>query len=226
MVKRTITTILAVFAMLWSFAAHAADTLADMDIAVDPALIAYGIDPGEKHPVAGEPYHAEAEPQFIRQNVGPVVIIGDSIMHLLGQWPGAINLAVSGTTTEQILASTARIPANASRVYIEGGINNYLFGTQARIAPDYAAILAALPRAAHAEVIGILPVNDAQIAANRNVNNALIAATNARIAPLCGAGCSLVPSPFGKSLLATQNVGDGIHPNAAGIAVLAKAISR
>lgn len=222
MVKTILTTIL--LAML-SFAAHAADTLADMDIQISPELYAYGIDVGVKHPRAGEIYHAEAQPQFIRNEPTVTYALGDSIMALLGSHPGFVNLAVSGTTTAEILQSVSRIPSGAhGTVYVEGGFNNFAVGTQGRIVPDYSAILAALPKGLHVEVVGILPVNDAQIAPMRNATNAIIAPVDAQIAGVCHANCTVVPSPVGKSLPANLNVGDGIHPNAAGVAALKSAI--
>lgn len=203
--------------LLMTASAHAADTLADMDIVVSPELIAEGIDPGVKHQVAGELYHPAAQPEFIRETVGPVVIIGDSIMAALDSWPGTLNLAVSGTTTAEILQSVQRIPLDASRIYIEGGFNNFAVGTQGQIVPDYRAILAELPKSAHAEIIGILPVNDAQIAAIRHANNATVSAVDVQIAAACH--CALIQPPY-KSLPPNFNIGDGIHPNAAGVSAL------
>jgi len=210
--------------------AHSADTLADVGIELDPVLIAEGIDPGERHPVAGELHHAEAVPQFIRQQTGPAVFIGDSIIAFMpaGLLPsGAVNLAVSGNMTTQILASVARIPANASVVYVEGGINDMLNLVPGQVAPNYAKILAAIPSGARVKVIGILPVNEAQLAGNRDfllyVDNQKIAAQNGQIAPLCTARCSLVPSPFGKSLPANAAI-DGIHLTVPGKVMLGAAL--
>lgn len=202
--------------------AHGADTLADMDITLDPALIAYGLDVGVKHERAGEPPLAAQAPQFIRNEIGPVVYIGDSIIAFLprGLLPGgSLNLAVSGFTTSQILAlEVPRIPLNASRVVIEGGINEML-NPQLGIntAANYAAILAELPKSAKVTVVGILPINEAQIkpAFVGFISNSAIAATNAQISATCSCALANIPP------LATV---DGIHPNAAGQAVLAKAI--
>lgn len=204
--------------------AHAADTLADMDIAVTPELWAMGIEPGERHARVGEIHIAEAAPQFVRNQPGPVVYIGDSIIAFLpsGLLPaGALNLAVSGATTGYILsAEVPRIPLNASRVVIEGGINDALnpqLGNNT--AANYAAILADLPKSAKVSVVGILPVNEAQLATNRDfalfVDNTKIAATNTQIAAACHCALATVPP------VATV---DGIHPTAAGQAVLAKAL--
>lgn len=204
---------------------RAADTLADMHIAVDPALLAEGIDPGEYHPLAGEIYYAEATPQFVRNQIGPIVLIGDSIIAFLpaGLLPrGAINLAVSGNMTPQILASVAHIPLNASRVIVEGGINDLLNpNIPTNTVANYAAILAGIPKGAKVEVIGILPVNEAQLATNRDfaqfVDNTKIAALNAQIAPLCKGSCATLTVPALTTV-------DGIHPTPAGQAVLAKAL--
>src|SRR5258708_39505707 len=88
-----------------------------------------------------------------------------------------------------------------------------------QVAPNYAKILAAIPSAAKVKVIGSLTVNEAQLAGNRDflqyVDNQKIAAQNAQIVPLCIARCSLVPSPFGKSLPASAAI-DGIHLTAPG----------
>lgn len=208
--------------LLLALPARAADTLADMGIEVSPELMAMGIDPGAKHPVAGEVYHPEAQPQFIRQQIGPVVFIGDSIIAFLprGLLPaGSINLAVSGYTTSQILAMEApRIPVNASRVVIEGGINDMLnpqLGNNT--AANYGAILSHVPAGARVSVVGILPVNQAQLSGNfgQYVDNTKIAATNMQIAATCH--CALASVPPLTTL-------DGIHPNPAGQAVLAKAL--
>lgn len=236
MAKASFTIFLSAFAMLWSVAARAADTLADMDIVIDPALVAYGIERGVKHPVAGEVYHPEAQPMKLLAAIappGPVVFIGDSIMAGFPDglaFPGRriVNLAVAATDTTQILASLAHIPANASRVFIEGGINNYLFGTAANILPDYQAMLAEAPKlapVAQVKVIGILPVNQTMLRPDRQAvtSNAQIAATDAQIANLCGARCSIVPQPFGKSLPSAATI-DGIHLTTAGYQALAKAL--
>lgn len=215
---------------LLALPAHAADTLADAGVTLDPALIAQGIDPGERHAVAGEFFEPEAVPEFVRQEIGPAVFIGDSIIAFMpaGMLPrGAINLAVSGSMTPQILASVAHIPANARVVYVEGGINDFLNGTPGQITPTYAKILAAVPKGAQVKVIGILPVNEAQLAQNRDflqfVDNQKIAAQNAQLAPLCNGRCAVVPSPFGKSLPAGDSV-DGIHLTPAGKVALSAAV--
>lgn len=233
MVKPTIITFLAALAMLWSLAAHAADTLADMDIIVDARLIADGIDPGEKHPVAGEVYHAEDNPQFIRAGIGPVVFIGDSIIHALNVdaiFPGAINLGVSGTYTATMLThELPGIPANARLVIVEGGVNDFLPTSPtppSQIPSNYVKILAGIPSGAKIKLIGILPINDAQLRADFQpvLDNARITATQAQIVPLCSGRCSVVPQPFGNSLPASDNIGDGVHLNVAGQAALAKAL--
>src|SRR5258707_15526312 len=204
MVKPTITTILTAFAMLAAASvALAADTLADMGIAVDPALIEYGIDPGEYHPRAGEVWRPLPVPQISHEQFRPVVFIGDSIIAFMPAGllpPGAINLAVSGNMTPQILASVARIPPNAAVVYVEGGINDLLNpNLGANTVADYAKILATIPKTSQVKVIGILPVNEAQLAHNRDflqyVDNAKVAALNAQIAPLCTGRCSTIAVP-------------------------------
>lgn len=223
MVKVITITILSAIAMLAATAlALAADTLADMHIEVSPELLAMGIDPGEYHPLASEQFTTAAAPQFVRPQLGPVVYIGDSIIAFLpsGLLPaGALNLAVSGFTSGQILAlEVPRIPPNASRVVIEGGINDALnpqLGNNT--AANYAAILAELPKSAKVSVVGILPINEAQIkpAFVGFISNSAIAATDAQIATACH--CTLVPVPSISTV-------DGIHPTQAGQAVLAKAI--
>lgn len=222
MVARMLTTILPALAMLWSTAVHAADTLADMGIEVDPALIAYGIDPGIPHPTVYQPWQPHQIQQFVQApQIGPVVFLGDSIIAFLPVGmlpPGVINLAVSGYTTTQILAGEVpHIPANASRVVIEGGVNDFLNATPQNIVPDYAKILASMPKGAKVSVVGILPVNQSQLTGNfgQYVDNTKIAATNAQIAATCRCALASVPP------LTTV---DGIHPTPAGQAVLAKAL--
>lgn len=226
MATRMLTTILPALAMLWSAGVHAADTLADMGIEVDPALIAYGIDPGVPHPTVYQPWQPHRIQQFVQApQIGPVVFIGDSIIAFMPTGllpPGSVNLAVSGHITSQILADVPHIPANARTVYVEGGINDMLNLIPGQIVPDYAKIIAGIPKGAQVKVIGILPVNEAQLATNRDfakyVDNAKIAAINAQIAPLCTGRCSTVPAPTGVATV------DGIHPSPAGQAVLAKAL--
>ena len=161
------------------------------------------------------------------------MFIGDSIIAAMPAAllpAGAINLAVSGNMTPQILASVAHIPANASVVFVEGGINDMLnpnIPTDTRA--NYAKILAEIPASAKVKLIGIVPVNEAQLAHNRDflqyVDNQKIAAMNAEIAATCSASprCATVPQPFGTSVPPSDTI-DGIHLSAAGQAVLAKVL--
>jgi len=166
-------------------------------------------------------------------DLSPDVFIGDSIIAFMptGTSPArALNLGVSGTTTAQILASLAKVPVNARVIYVEGGVNDFLNANSSQIVANYAKIIAAAPTAAMIKVIGILPVNEAQLANNRDflqfVDNQKIADANAQIAATCAASrrCSVVPTIFGQSLPAAATVGDGIHLNGEGYETLSAAI--
>ncbi len=163
----------------------------------------------------------------------PDVFIGDSIIAFMpaGTLPAhALNLGVSGTTTAQILASLAKAPVNARVIYVEGGVNDFLNADASQIVLNYVKIIAAAPMGAMIKVIGIIPVNEAQLAANRDflqfVDNQKIADANAQIGAACAMSrrCSVVPAPFGQNLPTTATVGDGIHLNAEGYETLNAAI--
>lgn len=232
MVKSLYTTILL---SLLALPAYAADTLADMDITVDPALVAYGIDPGVKHPRPGEVYRPEAVPQFMRPQIPAVAFIGDSIIAQFGtgwatDFGGALNLGGSGQTTAQILARIGNIPPGVRTVYIEGGVNNYFRGDPTEIPADYAKMIAGIPKGTNIRVIGILPINEAINHADRpqsSITNAQILAADAEIANVCAAAgnCAMVRQPFGKSLPVSATV-DGLHLNASGYGQLVKSLRR
>ena len=220
---------------------HRADSLADMGIAVDPELVAGGIEPGERH-AAIPPQFAAASPAFVPVDPllqlgaalgrvpgapanaqGPIVLLGDSIMAGVGSAPGIVNLAVGGTTTAEILGSVALIPPGTREVIIEGGINDGLGNPNAggRIVNNYAEMLRRVPPGITVKIFGIFPVNETQ---DRTVTNATIANVDAHLREICTGRCSFQPSPFGASLPAALNRGDGLHPNAQGTAVIRAAI--
>lgn len=200
------------------------DTLADAGIFVDGGLVAQGIDPGTVHqdvpPMFGgavTPPHLALDPVQIRA-MGPVVFLGDSIiagLNVSGIAPRTLNLAVSGTLTSQILASEAKAPINTRVIYVEGGVNDFLNATPQQIVANYAKIIAAAPAGAQIKILGILPVNEQQLASNRDflqfVDNQKIAAVNAQIASTCAmsARCSFIAVPAVPTV-------DGIHPTPQG----------
>lgn len=209
------------------------DTLADAGIFVDGELVAQGIDPGTVHqdvpPMFGGPTptpHLALNPDQVR-SLGPVVFLGDSIiagLNVSGVSLHTLNLAVSGNMTPQILASASKIPFNAREVVIEGGVNDLLNpNIPTDTLANYRKILAAIPSTVPVKFLGILPVNEQQLASNRDflqfVDNQKIAVINTQLSNICAArpGCTFVP-------VKTLSTVDGIHPTPQGQASLISTI--
>jgi len=156
---------------------------------------------------------------FHRQRV---VFLGDSIYAPLEAkqlGSNAVNMAVIADPTGRILKRIADIPEDATDIFLEGGLNDLVYGRYDLALSNYAAIFKALPPAAKIHFAGVLPVDEQRLPAIYAVyvSNQKLAAFNAQIRPLCERhpGCRWMPPPF-ESMPSS----DGIHPDAAGRAIL------
>jgi lysophospholipase L1-like esterase len=155
-----------------------------------------------------------------------VVFLGDSIiagMDVSAVAPNAVNMGVSGNRTAAILARVDKVPADATAIVLEGGINDLRKGWwYNQVAANYQKILARLPRGARIYLVGVLPLDETHL--NLRwwfVDNRKIADVNADLAALCRRYPNCVVIPPLPALGPNDTVGDGVHPNAAGYAKIA-----
>jgi lysophospholipase L1-like esterase len=152
-----------------------------------------------------------------------VVFLGDSIIAEMGVsavTPNAVNMGVGGDTTAAILARVGKVPAGATAVVLEGGINDLGNGQDDQVFGNYQKILARLPTDTRIYLVGVLPLDETHLSPERRAlfDNRKIAEVNADLATLCRRypNCAVIrPLP---ALGPNDTIGDGIHPNAAGYA--------
>jgi lysophospholipase L1-like esterase len=121
-------------------------------------------------------------------------------------------LGVSGTITSQILKTVSGITTNT--VIVEGGINNLVFGSGDQIILNYTYILQAIPSTKKVIVVGIIPIDEAQLRISRPTDtetNAQIAAINAQLVALCKSFPNCTPALQVMSKSMTGLTVDGIH---------------
>jgi lysophospholipase L1-like esterase len=153
----------------------------------------------------------------------PVVFLGDSIiagMDVSAVTPGAVNMGVGGDTTAAILARVGKVPADATAIVLEGGINDLANGWHDQVLANYPKILARLPSAARVYLVGVLPVDETRLSPERRAlfDNRKIAEVNADLAALCRTHANCIVIPPLPTLGPNDTIGDGLHPNAAGYA--------
>ena len=107
-----------------------------------------------------------------RADSSPLVLLGDSIIQqmapvqstLPAPFARATNLGVSGEVVAEIAAQVRSIPTMATRVLVEGGVNDLAGGGSASdVIKGYASILHSIPSDKRIIVVGILPVDEALI---------------------------------------------------------------
>jgi lysophospholipase L1-like esterase len=159
-----------------------------------------------------------------------LVMIGDSIIANLTTtdtqklmrppFNTALNLGVHGETTTQIRARIGTIPAGIP-VLLEGFANNFSFGMEASIVPDFTAMLAALTPTNHVVLLGMCQVDGApDTGLNIKINdyNAQINAASAGYQNVTIAKDAQTVSMTGLTI-------DGEHPSTAGYIVLFNALA-
>jgi lysophospholipase L1-like esterase len=154
---------------------------------------------------------------------GPVVFLGDSIiagMDVSAVAPNAVNMGVNGNRTAAILARVDKVPADATAIVLEGGINDLRKGWwYNQVVANYQKILERLPRGARIYLVGVLPLDETHLSMRWwYVDNQKIADVNADLATLCRKYPNCVVIPPLPTLGPNDTVGDGVHPNAAGYA--------
>lgn len=164
------------------------------------------------------------------------VMIGDSIIEMMGQYQkqlpnpfdGAINLGVGGQSSTQIRSRIGTVPAGTPMLLLEGGINN--IDSPDTIVQDYTAMLSSIPVTTGIFMVGILQVDEAQLAISipgAPQNNAKISAIVSQLNALCA------QHPNCHQMIATQTGSmtgltlDGVHPNLSGyLAITSRVLGR
>lgn len=165
---------------------------------------------------------------YLANHTVNVAIIGDSITSQMsprqGTFPvpfvAATNLGVSGNTTAQVLARVASIPASTTHVVLQMGTNDLVgLGTDTTIIPNYTSMLNAIPSTMRVIILGILPVDEAQLAISNPtyppyLSNAKIHYQNTAITTLCNtySNCVVASGIMAKNM--SGKTADGIHPTA------------
>jgi lysophospholipase L1-like esterase len=155
-----------------------------------------------------------------------VVFLGDSIiaeMDVSAVVPSAVNMGVSGDTTAAILARVSKVPAHATAIVLEGGINDLGKGWHDGVLANYQEILVRLASAPRIYLVGVLPLDETHLSLDRRAlfDNRKIAEVNDGLATLCRRYPNCVVIPPLPELGPNDTVGDGIHPSAAGYAKVA-----
>lgn len=162
---------------------------------------------------------------FSKKRAQSVAIVGDSLISnmaaqgstfvpaVMNTWH---NTGVGGKTTTDIIGQVALLGTTYTDIYVEGGINDMLFGQDANIIPNYKTIIESIDPANTIRVIGIYPIDDAAIASLSPtwlpmLTNSKVAAKNAEIVSLCAnyPNCKVINAAMSRS-----NVGqtiDGLH---------------
>lgn len=161
------------------------------------------------------------------------VMIGDSIIEMMGQYQkqlpnpfdGAINLGVGGQSSTQIRSRIGTMPPGTPMLLLEGGINN--IDSPDTIVQDYEAILATIPVTTGIFMVGIIQVDEAQLAISipgAPQSNAKISAIVSRLNALCA------QHPNCHQMIAAQTGSmtgltlDGVHPNLSGYLAIASRV--
>ena len=167
---------------------------------------------------------------------GATVLIGDSIIVQLDAariGPDVLNYGLSGDTTRTLRARipTLGVLTAPHRVVIGIGVNDLKYREPAAIAPDAAAVLAALPHGVALILLSPLPVDEAGTAAGARsfLRNARIRALADTMRGVCAAWpeCRFLDvwPAFTAPLQPPLYGPDGWHLSAAGNAVLADLIA-
>lgn len=164
------------------------------------------------------------------------VIIGDSIVqqmlpfqHLL-PYPisDAQNLGVSGETSRMIAQRLAKVlDKNVQHVFIEGGINDFMYGLDDEIVGNYKLMIETVSDSIAVYLIGILPV-DMTVLINdfrQKISLPKIEKINNDIRILCKShvNCHWTHNVESKDMLGMTT--DGLHLNYRGYLTLGSAIS-
>lgn len=163
---------------------------------------------------------------YLANNRVAVTLMGDSISAQMaprqGTFPApfttATNLGHSGDTVAQTAALVGSIPSTATHVVIQTGTNDLLgLGTAAGVIPNYTSMLNAIPSTKTIIVLGILPVDEAQITISNPtylpfLNNTLIKIQNVEISKLCRTYSNCVVATGIMDKIMTGKTVDGIHP--------------
>jgi len=160
-------------------------------------------------------------------------MIGDSVISLMApvqpQLPspfdGAINLGVGGQTSTQIRLRIGTIPAGTPMVLLEGGINN--LGDPDAIVADYEAMLNTIPSTTQVFFLGIIHVDEAQLAKSipgSPLTNAAITEVVVRINAICYRHSNCAPAIAAQMQSMDGLTIDGLHPSPAGYLAIANRV--
>lgn len=177
-------------------------------------------------------YHAAQDAQV---PAGSVVFLGDSITQglLVSEvTPVGVNYGIGGDNVEGVINRIPRYSSlsKASGIVLAIGVNDLSWRDDDRILADYARLLQALPRGPRVLVCAILPVAQPTEAIRLPDAERRIPALNDRLRKLAAAHQAAFVDA-GPALSDDRgrlgnafHGGDGIHLNAAGYAVWAKAL--
>lgn len=167
-----------------------------------------------------------------------VLLAGDSVIAMMGmssvlqispmwmsEWE---NRAAGGYTTQKISKLVDDIGTSYTDVFLEGGINDYLFGEERLIIPGYQAMIEAIPTDVKIHLIGIIPIDDASVTDTykTNLSNDKVAATNRKLEALCALYRNCITVAELMHLSAAGLTYDGLHFVAGAYLILGNAIRR
>lgn len=152
-------------------------------------------------------------------------VIGDSIMAqmtpVLSAQPAPIadayNLATRGNSVAEIVALVPLISKSATAVLVEGGTNDLVgLDDDSNIVPGYTTILEKLTPTKRVILIGIPQIDEAALEIahpgwTKYLNNARIAAQNAKLIALCKSYTNCNPAIAVMSQSQVGHTIDGIH---------------
>lgn len=162
-------------------------------------------------------------------DVRPTALLGDSILEAVGAVPDGFNLAVSGATVpftrQEVLPVLQDLKPR--RVLIGLGINDLRYGAEPlAVAADVQRLVdevAQAEPAAEIIVLGLLPLSRATDLTGQT-SNAEISVLNQALAEAASTGGHRFVNPFTlfsvAGALDDRLTHDGLHPNAAGQALL------
>jgi lysophospholipase L1-like esterase len=162
-------------------------------------------------------------------------MLGDSIIAMMGTYQPSLpapfntatNLGIGGQTSTQI-ANRIGSAVGSPMLLLEGGINN--LNDPDQIVADYTAMLNAIPATTTIFFLGIIQLDEAQIAAvigpgaSPALHNSNVNAVDARLNALCAThpNCHVQTAAQTGSMVGLTQ--DGIHPNQAGYSAIVSRI--
>jgi lysophospholipase L1-like esterase len=160
-------------------------------------------------------------------------MLGDSVISLMAPFQPnlaapfntATNLGVGGQTSTQIASRVGTIPAGTALLLLEGGINN--LDSPDQIVADYAGMLDAIPSSISIFFLGIIQLDEAQLAITipgSNLSNAKVNAVVARINAVCATHPNCHPQTTAQTGSMAGFTLDGLHPNGSGYSTIVQRI--